>query len=70
MNILFKPHAGSPDSYDTLLYYEFRYGAPQMSPGDPPSHDLPARAVVANYACFTKLAPPGVTALRAYALII
>ena len=25
--ILFKSHAGLPDSYDTLLYYEFRYDA-------------------------------------------
>ena len=68
--ILFKPYAGPPDSYDTLLYYEFRYDAPQMSPDDPPFHDLPARVVVANYAYFTKPAPPDVTALRAYAIII
>jgi len=41
-----------------------------MSPDDPPFHGLPARVVVAIYAYFTKLAPPGVTELRAYALII
>lgn len=67
--IFFKPYAGPPDSYDTL-YYDFRYDAPQMSPNDPPFHGLPARVVVANYAYFTKPAPPGVTALRACAIII
>lgn len=41
-----------------------------MSPDDPPFYNLPARVVVTIYAYFTKLAPPGVTALRAYALII
>jgi hypothetical protein len=41
-----------------------------MSPDDPPFHDLLARVVVANYAYFTKPAPPGVTALRAGAIII
>ena len=39
-------------------------------PDDPPFHGLPARVVVANYAYFTKPAPPGVTALRACAIII
>ena len=39
-----------------------------MSPGGTPFHGLPARVVVANYPYFTKLAPPGVTEQRVYAL--
>ena len=45
---ILKQYAGSPDLYDILLYYKFRYDASQMSPDDPSFHDPPARVAVAN----------------------